>query len=66
MDGSPQPQDLFLRDHIDPDDIIVASVGGNDIALAPSLMTIISLISVLKFSNAHNVKERVGDAAHLT
>ena len=56
--GRLKPQDLFLRDHIDPDDIIVASVGGNDIALAPSLMTIISLISVLKFSNADNVKER--------
>lgn len=32
--------DAFLRDHIQPDDVLIVSVGGNDVALAPSCGTI--------------------------
>lgn len=40
------PQDKFIRDNIQSDDILVISVGGNDIALHPSLCTILNLISL--------------------
>mmetsp|Transcript_26517 Transcript_26517/g.39370 ORF Transcript_26517/g.39370 Transcript_26517/m.39370 type:complete len:309 (-) Transcript_26517:2151-3077(-) len=33
------PQDEFLRDHIKKEDVLVVSVGGNDIALLPSSST---------------------------
>ena len=56
--GRLKPQDIFLRDSLKDDDILVASVGGNDIALAPSFKTIMSLIGVLKFGNAQSIKER--------
>ena len=33
------PQDAFIRDHITEDDVLVVSVGGNDVALQPLLCT---------------------------
>ena len=33
------PQDEFIRNHITNDDILIVSLGGNDIALRPSLST---------------------------
>jgi hypothetical protein len=41
------PQDQFIRDHIQPDDMLVVSVGGNDIALATSPCTIASMLSLI-------------------
>ena len=40
-------QDIFLRDHISKDDILIVSVGGNDVALLPSPCTIASMIGML-------------------
>lgn len=37
------PQDQFVRDNMRQGDVVVASVGGNDIALHPSLWTIWSM-----------------------
>ncbi|CAJ1954441.1 unnamed protein product [Cylindrotheca closterium] len=37
-------QDKFLRDNIQQDDVLIVSVGGNDIALAPTPCTIMSLL----------------------
>ena len=34
------PQDNFIRTYIQPNDVLVVSVGGNDIALRPSMKTI--------------------------
>jgi len=42
-----QPQDIFLRDNIGKDDILVVSIGGNDIALRPSICTIASMAGLL-------------------
>jgi hypothetical protein len=36
-------QDRFLRDHLGERDVLVVSVGGNDIALSPTLSTILSM-----------------------
>jgi len=41
------PQDEFVRDHLGPDDVLVVSCGGNDIALRPTLPTVLSMISLL-------------------
>ena len=42
-----RPQDVFLRDNILSDDILVVSVGGNDIALMPCPCTIASVFGLL-------------------
>ena len=39
-----QPQDKFIIDNIQKDDILIVSVGGNDVALAPLPCTILSLL----------------------
>lgn len=41
------PQDEFIRDNIQSDDVLVISVGGNDVALRPTLGTGISVASLL-------------------
>ena len=38
------PQDEFLRDKMEPDDILIVSVGGNDVAMAPAPCTICSVL----------------------
>lgn len=42
-----RPQDIFLRENIQSEDILVVSVGGNDIALAPCPCTICSMAGVI-------------------
>ena len=46
------PQDLFLRDHVRKNDVVVVCVGGNDIALRPAPCTILSILSVLYCNTA--------------
>lgn len=45
--GRMLPQDIFIRDNITQKDILVVSVGGNDIALKPSPCTICNIISLM-------------------
>lgn len=40
-------QDRFIRDNIRRDDVLVVSVGGNDIALCPTPCTIASMVGAL-------------------
>jgi hypothetical protein len=42
-----RPQDVFIRDHIQADDILVVSVGGNDVALVPCPCTIAAILGVI-------------------
>jgi len=42
-----RPQDKFLRDNISENDVLVVSVGGNDIALLPCPCTIASILGIL-------------------
>jgi hypothetical protein len=42
--GKLLPQDKFISSHIQSQDILVLSVGGNDIALHPSFCTILNLL----------------------
>jgi len=45
--GNLLPQDRFIRDHITRDDVLVISLGGNDIALRPSVCTICNILSLI-------------------
>ena len=40
-------QDVFIRNHIKGDDILIVSCGGNDLALMPSLTTIFNMFKIL-------------------
>ena len=40
-------QDRFIRDHITAADYLVVSVGGNDLAMAPVLATVLNIIPLL-------------------
>jgi hypothetical protein len=42
-----RPQDQFLRDNIQSNDILVVSIGGNDVALAPLPCTIVSILTLV-------------------
>jgi len=51
-------QDVIIRDNISKDDILVVSVGGNDIALKPLVCTICSMLSLVYCSGPQCVIER--------
>lgn len=42
-----RPQDIFIRDNIQRQDVLVVSIGGNDVALAPCPCTIASICCLL-------------------
>lgn len=46
-DGRLLPQDVFVRDHLRPEDVVVSSLGGNDVALAPTLATVCSIVPLV-------------------
>lgn len=46
-DGQLLPQDAFVRTHLSGKDVVVVSIGGNDVALRPSLLTIVSMVMLL-------------------
>jgi len=50
-------QDVFIRDHIDTNDVLIVSVGGNDVVLKPSFATIMSLAWICKFASVQNIKD---------
>ena len=41
------PQDRFIRDNISEEDVLIVSVGGNDVVWAPCPCTIISFLVLL-------------------
>jgi hypothetical protein len=45
--GRLSKHDRFIRDHITSEDCLIVSVGGNDVALQPSLCTIMNILSLL-------------------
>lgn len=51
------PQDKFLRDNIRREDMLVVSVGGNDIALKASPCTICNLLGVVKCSTTTCIRD---------
>lgn len=50
------PQDLFIRDNITSDDILVVSLGGNDIALKPTMKTIFAMGQILLLNDIEDLE----------
>ena len=50
------PQDEFIRDHLTKDDVLVVSVGGNDIALRPTASTVCAMGWLSFFSSTESVR----------
>mmetsp|Transcript_72562 Transcript_72562/g.216546 ORF Transcript_72562/g.216546 Transcript_72562/m.216546 type:complete len:411 (-) Transcript_72562:43-1275(-) len=44
----PFVQDMFIRDHVTENDFVIVSMGGNDIALSPTLRTIVNMGMLLQ------------------
>ena len=55
--GALQPQDVFIRDHITENDVLVVSLGGNDIALKPTFKTIMNMGWLARLSRTDNVAD---------
>jgi len=41
-------QDAFLRDHLSAQDVLVMSMGGNDVALRPTVATILAMLALTR------------------
>jgi len=50
-------QDEFIRDNINKNDTLVVSVGGNDIALRPSLKTMWNMVLLMKCNSLKTIKK---------
>jgi hypothetical protein len=48
--------DVLIREFLQPDDVIVVSVGGNDIALRPGLSTMLSVSWLAFFARDENIE----------
>jgi hypothetical protein len=58
------PQDKFVRDHVKPDDIVIISLGGNDIALRPTCCTALNMMSLLCCSTTSCIQRYGSSYAH--
>ena len=56
-DGKLLPHDEFIRDSLRPQDILIVSVGANDIALAPSLATAWHMMRLAWFSSQASLEK---------
>jgi len=54
--------DIFVREHITNNDVLIVSIGGNDIALEPSLKTIVNMLALQVLNS---VEEIEGDITKL-
>lgn len=55
-------QDTVIRDNIQPEDYLVVSVGGNDIALAPNCCTALNMVTLLRCTPTACIKGGFGVA----
>lgn len=58
--GHLQTHDKFIQQNIRNDDILVVSVGGNDIALKPNCCTILNAAMLLYTQNAKSIQKSCG------
>ena len=56
------PQDRFIRNHITENDMLVVSLGGNDIALKPSISTIFNMLLLTNFNYTTTIENSPGNA----
>ena len=55
-------QDIFISDHITNDDILIVSVGGNDIALSPSISTMYNMALLMYMNSLETLKKTPNSA----
>lgn len=55
--SSLNPSDLFIRDNLTENDIIVISLGGNDIALKPNLQTVWEMGKLILTSSVDSIED---------
>ena len=55
-------QDKFIKNHITNNDILIVSVGGNDIALSPTLSTIWNMALLMYMNSLDTLKHKPLDA----
>jgi len=53
------PQDQFIQENIQRDDILIVSVGGNDIALAPTSSTIFNMLLLQYCNSTDSIKKDI-------
>ena len=53
-------QDCFIRDHLRPQDVVIISAGGNDIALRPSLRTIWNMLKLIHLNSLEDIERNPG------
>lgn len=51
------PQDQFIQEHISDNDILIVSIGGNDIALSPSMKTIFNMAMMMYMNSIETIKK---------
>ncbi len=49
-------QDRIVKDYLRDGDILIVSVGGNDIALRPTFMTIVNMLALMKLNTEDAIK----------
>eukprot|EP00931_Biecheleriopsis_adriatica_P007053 TRINITY_DN108375_c0_g1_i1.p1 TRINITY_DN108375_c0_g1~~TRINITY_DN108375_c0_g1_i1.p1 ORF type:complete len:297 (-),score=66.83 TRINITY_DN108375_c0_g1_i1:119-1009(-) len=55
--GGLTEQDEMIRDTITKDDYLIVSVGGNDIALAPTAASIFNMLAMMKFASDESLED---------
>ena len=50
-------QDIFIKNNITSKDILIVSVGGNDIVLSPNAMTLINIASLMYMNTIETIKK---------
>ena len=50
-------QDIFIRENISESDTLVVSVGGNDIALRPSMKTIANMLTLVTMNSIESIQD---------
>ena len=48
-------QDKFIQNRIKKEDILIVSVGGNDIALSPNISTIWNMLLLMKLNSENTI-----------
>jgi hypothetical protein len=51
-------QDMFVRSNITSNDTLVVSIGGNDIALRPSFLTIVNILALVALNSTEMLESR--------
>jgi hypothetical protein len=57
MQGNLLKQDVFIRQHLEKQDVLVVSIGGNDIVYKPTFTTLYNLVLLISFNTIKNLKK---------